>query len=78
VYTSPPFPPLAFGVPHNLAPDLRKAVEKAFDSFAFAGTAVGEKYRAGDRTRFARVDYKKDFAAVRDVDAKLLALLDGK
>jgi phosphonate transport system substrate-binding protein len=77
IYTSPPFPPLAFGVPHNLAPELRKNVEQAFETFSFIGNSVGEKYKPQGRTRFTRIDYRKDYAVVREIDARLLTLLEG-
>lgn len=78
IYTSPAFPPLVFGVPHRLHPDLRNAIEQAFESFQFAGTPIGELYQAQKRTQFARIRYARDFATVRDVDAKLLSLMNLK
>lgn len=71
IYKSKGFPPICFGVPVTLEPGVKAAVKKAFETFAFAGTSVGERYKAQKRTKFVPVDYKKDFAYVREVDAKL-------
>jgi phosphonate transport system substrate-binding protein len=78
IYASNPFPPLTFGVPYNLDPKLRAAVEKAFETFAFEGTSVGKYYAAAKQAKFVRVDYKKDFAFVREIDEKLAKLADAK
>jgi phosphonate transport system substrate-binding protein len=78
VYTSNPFPPLTFGVGYNLDPKVRAAVEKAFETFAFEGTEVGKQYASPKRVKFARVDYKKDFGFVREIDEKLAKLADAK
>jgi len=66
-----PFPALCFGVGHALHPDLVKKIEEAFETFPFAGNSVADKYKAAGRVKFGRVDYKKDWAAVRDIDDKL-------
>jgi hypothetical protein len=66
-----PFPPLCFGVPHNLPPELRKQVEGVFEGFRFGGSP-------GSEGKFARVDYALNWKPVRDVDASLSRLLDGK
>lgn len=78
VYTSDPFPPITFGVPHDLDPKLRAGVVKAFETFAFEGTAVGRLYASPKREKFARVDYKKDFGFVREIDEALAAMAGGK
>jgi phosphonate transport system substrate-binding protein len=76
IHTSKPFPPLCFGVPYNLDPKVRKDIEKAFETFSFEGNKVGEAYAAQKRVKFAKVDYKKDFENVREIDAKLTHLFD--
>jgi phosphonate transport system substrate-binding protein len=70
IYTSDPFPPLCFGVPHNLPPDVRANVEKAFSGFAFS-PAAGKKNFGQGRAKFARVNYEKDWKFVREIDATL-------
>ena len=70
------FPPLCFGVPHDLDPKVRQAIEAAFNEFRFEGTPVGERYKAQGRVKFAPVNYLKDWKDVRDIDAELGNLLD--
>ena len=57
---------------------MKAAIKKSFETFNFAGTSVGERYKAQNRVKFVPVDYKKDFAFVRDVDAKLAKFFDPK
>lgn len=71
VYTSDRFPPLCFGVPHDLPPDLRAKVEATFRDFKFEGTTVGARYVPQGKVKFAAVNYKTDWQYVRDVDAAL-------
>ena len=77
IYTSPSFSPPAFGVANTLDPKLRADVQKAFETFAFDGTTIGKLYDGPKRTKFARLDYKKDYADVREVNAKLPTLVGG-
>jgi phosphonate transport system substrate-binding protein len=78
IYTSKSFPPLCFGVPHQLPPDLRERVCVAFGTFRFDGTSVGKRFTAQGKTRFAPVNYERDWAYLREIDEKLAHLLDGK
>lgn len=76
VYTSETFPPLCFGVAHDLPAGVRAKVEAAFRDFKFAGTSVGERYGKQGKEKFAPVSYKTDFQYVRDVDAALGKMAD--
>lgn len=78
LYVSKPFPPLCFGVPHHLPPDLRAAVTKAFAEFPFADTSVGKRYVPQGKTKFAAVNYEKDWEYIRKIEDTLSHLLDGK
>ncbi len=66
-----PFPPLAFGIAHDLKPELAAKIRDAFETFSFACNTVGERFQSQERVKFARIDYKKDWRAVREIDAKL-------
>jgi phosphonate transport system substrate-binding protein len=69
IYKSPEsFPPACFGYIHNLEPELAVKVRKAFLEFDWKGTALAKAYAAANQTRFVAVDYKKDWATVRDMD----------
>lgn len=78
IYTSDAFPPLCFGVPHNLPSDLRAQVARVFADFSFAGTSVEARYKAQGYVRFVPVNYAPDWKLVREVDAGLEQLLDGQ
>lgn len=69
IYESKPFPPLCFGVPHNLDPKLRAKIEEAFKTFTFPDPTPS-------RAKFAPVVYAKDWEYVREIDDKLTKLLD--
>jgi phosphonate transport system substrate-binding protein len=71
IHREGPFPPLCFGVAHNLKPELLAKIKDAFATFKFEGNSVGEKYKSAARIKFVPVDYKKDWQAVRDIDEKL-------
>lgn len=74
------YPPLCFAHAHDLNPELAKRVREAFleASFRFAGTSLEAAYARANQTRFAPVDYKRDWQAVREIDRQLLALTEGK
>lgn len=78
IYKSKDFPVLCFGVPHNLDPKLKADIAKAFETFSFAGNSVGAEFAAQQRVKFAKVNYKDDWAYVRQIDERLANLLDGK
>ena len=71
IHKAGPFPPLAFGIAHNLKPELAAKIMDAFETFSFEGNSVGERFQSQQRVKFAKIDYKKDWQVVRDVDAKL-------
>lgn len=77
VYKSDPFPPLCFGVPHNLPPDVLAGVKSAFAGFAVPNTTVAKVLKGG-QVKFAPVNYKADWQLTREVDDSLTHLLDPK
>ena len=77
VLKSEPFPPLCFGVPHHLPPELRDKVRAAFEGFKFEGTSVGRQYAGQGKVRFAPVNYKLNWAYVRQIDESLSRLAEG-
>jgi phosphonate transport system substrate-binding protein len=62
VYESAPFPRTAFGIAHNLAPELKAKILEAFLSFDFKKSKLATEFK--DTERFARISYKD---AWRDV-----------
>jgi phosphonate transport system substrate-binding protein len=78
IYKSENFPPLCFGVPHNLPPELVAKIKQVFTNFSFDGTSVGDLYNAQGKSKFAPVDYAKDWKLIREVDDSLSHLFDSK
>ena len=62
VYESAPFPRTAFGIAHNLAPELKAKIREAFLGFDFKKSKLATEFK--DTERFAAISYKD---AWRDV-----------
>lgn len=56
VYESAPFPRTAFGVPHNLNPELKAKIREAFLNFDFKKSGLAKEFK--DTERFAPIVYK--------------------
>lgn len=65
VYESSPFPRAAFGVAHNLAPELQAKIRQAFLSFDFRNSKLGAEFK--DVERFGAVNYKEHWRDVRTI-----------
>lgn len=65
VYESRPFPRTAFGVAHDLTPELQAKIRKAFTSFDFKASALGKEFK--DSKGFIGIDYKRDWADIRAI-----------
>lgn len=63
VFESPLFPVTAYGVAHNLHPDLQEQIKQAFLSFDWEGTLLDEQWAEEDR--FVEIDYKTDWEVQR-------------
>ncbi|MBX9678178.1 MAG: PhnD/SsuA/transferrin family substrate-binding protein [Gemmataceae bacterium] len=74
IYKSDDFPPLCFGHPHHLTPELATKVRDGLLSFSWKGTAVETEYAPAGLAKFVPVDYKRDWALVRTVDEGMLKL----
>jgi phosphonate transport system substrate-binding protein len=62
VYETAPFPRTAFGIAHNLAPDLKAKIREAFLGFDFKKSKLAKEFK--DTERFTALNYKE---AWRDV-----------
>lgn len=65
VYASNTFPTTAYGVAHNLAPELQERIKQAFLEFDWEGTRLDEEWEEEDR--FVEVDYMEDFEVMRTI-----------
>ena len=65
IYESAPFPRTAFGVPHNLAPELKAKIKEAFLTFDFKNSKLGKEFK--DTEKFGPIDYKEAWRDVRTI-----------
>ncbi|MEP3199067.1 MAG: phosphate/phosphite/phosphonate ABC transporter substrate-binding protein [Lentilitoribacter sp.] len=65
IWESDPFPTTSFTLAHNLEPELAENIKKAFFSFDFAGTSLGEEF-AGV-SKFIPITYQDQWAVIRQI-----------
>ena len=65
IYASQSFPTTAFGHAHNLHPKLSLLIQKAFYTFEFEGTSLGEEF--ADVDRFLPITYKNNWQVIRTI-----------
>jgi len=65
VYESTPFPRTAFGVAHNLPPDLQERIKQAFITFDFRKSKLAAEFK--DVERFAPISYREHWRDVRTI-----------
>lgn len=65
VYESAPFPRTAFGVAHNLTPELQAKIREAFITFDFKKSKLATEFK--DIERFAPISYKDQWRDVRTI-----------
>ena len=65
VYESTPFPRAAFGVAHNLTPELQAKIREAFIAFDFKKSKLATEFK--DIERFAPISYKEHWRDVRTI-----------
>lgn len=65
VYESAPFPRTAFGVAHNLTPDLQAKIKEAFLTFDFKKSKLATEFK--DIERFAAISYRDNWRDVRTI-----------
>ena len=65
VYESRPFPGAAFGVAHDLAPDLQARIREGFTGFRFAGSKLAQEFK--EYQGFVPVDYAVDWNDIRSI-----------
>jgi phosphonate transport system substrate-binding protein len=65
VYESRPFPRTAFGVAHDLTPELQAKIKEAFLTFDFQASKLGKEFK--DSKAFIGIDYQKDWQDIRSI-----------
>jgi len=65
VYESRPFPRTAFGVAHDLPPELQDKIKQAFLSFDFKSSRLAKEFK--DSRAFVQINYAQDWKNIRDI-----------
>ncbi len=65
IYETQSFPTTSFGFAHNVHPRLALLIQKAFFTFEFAGTKLGEEF--SDVDRFIPITYKHNWDVIRTI-----------
>jgi len=67
IYKSETFPTTGYGHVYNLDPKLVEKVKEAFFTFPWEGSALKQEFQKEDK--FVPIQYKKDWAVLRKIDA---------
>ena len=65
VYESKPFPRTAFGVAHNLTPELQAKIKEAFLTFDFKKSKLASEFK--DVDKFAAISYREQWLDIRTI-----------
>ncbi|MGR5063330.1 phosphate/phosphite/phosphonate ABC transporter substrate-binding protein [Photobacterium sp. DNB22_13_2] len=68
IYTSQTFPTTAYGVAHNLHPELQEKIKEAFFSFDWEGTQLQEEFTRNGEAKFIPITYQEHWAVIRTID----------
>ncbi len=70
IYKSQTFPTTAYGLAHNLKPELAAKIKAAFFNFKWDGTAMAVEFARSvpPEEKFMPISYKEKWAVVRDID----------
>ena len=67
IHESKPYPPGVIGYAYNLTPELREGIRETLLGFEWEGTGLEKTYGASG-VKFAPVNYKNDWAPVREIN----------
>lgn len=68
IYTSLTFPTTAYGVAHDLHPDLQAKIRDAFFSFDWDGTALQREFAEAGMAQFLPINYQEHWEVIRTID----------
>lgn len=68
VYTSQTFPTTAYGYVYNLEPELAAAIQEAFFTYDWEGTALQEEFSESGEAQFIEIDYETYWSVIRTID----------
>jgi len=67
IYTSETFPTTAYGTAHNLVPELQEAIQEAFFSYDWEGTALEAEFANSGEAQFIPVTYEEHWSVIRTI-----------
>ncbi|WP_043527100.1 phosphate/phosphite/phosphonate ABC transporter substrate-binding protein [Litchfieldella xinjiangensis] len=68
IYQSDTFPTTGYGVVYNLTPELQEAIQEAFFSFDWEGSALAEEFGRNGEEKFIPITFKEHWAVIRQID----------
>ncbi|MGM0703285.1 MAG: phosphate/phosphite/phosphonate ABC transporter substrate-binding protein [Pseudomonadota bacterium] len=68
LYQSDTFPTTGYGTVYNLAPELQEAVQEAFFSFDWEGSALAEEFGRNGEEQFIPISFQEHWAVIRQID----------
>jgi phosphonate transport system substrate-binding protein len=68
IYTSPTFPTTAYGLAHDLHPELAEKIRAAFFSFEWEGSALKREFADAGMAQFLPINYQQHWQVIRDID----------
>ncbi|MCF6302022.1 MAG: phosphate/phosphite/phosphonate ABC transporter substrate-binding protein [Devosiaceae bacterium] len=68
IYKSQTFPTTGFGTAHNLTPELRANIEKAFFDFEWEGTSLQAEFEKSNEGQFLPMTYQEFWEVIRKID----------
>lgn len=68
IYKSQTFPTTAYGVAHNLHPELQDKIKEAFFSFNWDGTKLQQEFERNGEAQFIPITYQEHWEVIRTID----------
>lgn len=68
IYKSLTFPTTAYGVSHNLSPELSARIKEAFFSFDWEGSALQREFADAGMAQFIPINYQEHWRVIREID----------
>ncbi|MBE0403552.1 phosphate/phosphite/phosphonate ABC transporter substrate-binding protein [Halomonas citrativorans] len=67
IYTSETFPTTAYGLAHNLKPELAEQIQEAFFSYDWEGSALQAEFANSGEAQFIPITYEENWSVIRTI-----------
>jgi phosphonate transport system substrate-binding protein len=68
IYKSQTFPTTAYGMAHNLHPELQEKIMQSFFTFDWAGSKLKEEFERNGESQFIPITYQEHWEVIRTID----------